>query len=297
MGRVRLEWKEVGMQRVGNLAFFTALSFVFLEMSVTRLTRAEEFQEMANKRLQRSIENVRLANLEFGVASADLAVLQGNLADIQSLVEQATREVGAAQVDYLNAVKASGTGSFEAALAQEELNRVTEEWGGVLAIGGPLVTDATTGVNAHSDAVDALALATKGVEDAQRALRITMAVTALSIVSQIIPAYLAFRAAQMQAAAASAVAQGIIGGPASWAKLAIGVGVASATIAAISMLVPLQHGGLITRPTLGLLGERGPEAVVPLDRLRMGREREDIHVHVMLDGEQIEKSIVRRNRA
>lgn len=30
--------------------------------------------------------------------------------------------------------------------------------------------------------------------------------------------------------------------------------------------VPLQYGGLITRPTLGMLGERGPEVVVPLNR-------------------------------
>jgi len=28
----------------------------------------------------------------------------------------------------------------------------------------------------------------------------------------------------------------------------------------------LQHGGIVTRPTMGLLGEAGPEAVVPLDK-------------------------------
>ena len=26
----------------------------------------------------------------------------------------------------------------------------------------------------------------------------------------------------------------------------------------------LQHGGIVTRPTFALLGERGPEAVIPL---------------------------------
>ena len=31
--------------------------------------------------------------------------------------------------------------------------------------------------------------------------------------------------------------------------------------------MPLQHGGVVTRPTLSLLGERGPEAVVPLSQL------------------------------
>ena len=31
--------------------------------------------------------------------------------------------------------------------------------------------------------------------------------------------------------------------------------------------VPLQHGGIVTRPTLSLIGERGPEAVLPLSQL------------------------------
>lgn len=34
--------------------------------------------------------------------------------------------------------------------------------------------------------------------------------------------------------------------------------------------VAMQHGGIVTRPTLALIGERGPEAVVPLSRLSAG---------------------------
>ncbi len=33
---------------------------------------------------------------------------------------------------------------------------------------------------------------------------------------------------------------------------------------------PFQHGGVVTRPTLALIGEAGPEAVVPLDKAGMG---------------------------
>jgi hypothetical protein len=33
-------------------------------------------------------------------------------------------------------------------------------------------------------------------------------------------------------------------------------------------VVPFQHGGLVTEPTLGLLGEAGPEAVIPLSSMR-----------------------------
>ena len=32
----------------------------------------------------------------------------------------------------------------------------------------------------------------------------------------------------------------------------------------------MQHGGIVTQPTLALIGESGPEAVIPLDRLRDG---------------------------
>jgi TP901 family phage tail tape measure protein len=36
--------------------------------------------------------------------------------------------------------------------------------------------------------------------------------------------------------------------------------------------VQLQHGGVVTRPTFALIGEAGPEAVIPLSRLREVRE-------------------------
>jgi hypothetical protein len=52
--------------------------------------------------------------------------------------------------------------------------------------------------------------------------------------------------------------------------------------------VQLQHGGVVTRPTVALIGEAGPEAVIPLSRLREVREttrevaprRVDVHLIV-----------------
>jgi len=32
------------------------------------------------------------------------------------------------------------------------------------------------------------------------------------------------------------------------------------------IVVPFQHGGIVTRPTLGMIGENGPEAVIPLNK-------------------------------
>lgn len=45
--------------------------------------------------------------------------------------------------------------------------------------------------------------------------------------------------------------------------------------------IPMQHGGIVTQPTLALIGESGPEAVMPLDRLRSGDfENEDRPINV-----------------
>lgn len=39
---------------------------------------------------------------------------------------------------------------------------------------------------------------------------------------------------------------------------------------AVGSIWPFQHGGIVTQPTLGLVAESGPEAVIPLDRLGTG---------------------------
>jgi hypothetical protein len=41
---------------------------------------------------------------------------------------------------------------------------------------------------------------------------------------------------------------------------------------------PHAAGGIVTRPTLALVGEAGPEAIVPLSRLRSGSSRIDVWI-------------------
>lgn len=48
----------------------------------------------------------------------------------------------------------------------------------------------------------------------------------------------------------------------------------------------LAQGGIVDRPTLALIGERGPEAVVPLDR---GRGMGDLHIHLENHGPPIKE--------
>jgi len=43
-------------------------------------------------------------------------------------------------------------------------------------------------------------------------------------------------------------------------------GIFSGAVKSLPNIVPFQEGGIVTRPTLGLLGEAGPEMVVPLKR-------------------------------
>jgi len=51
---------------------------------------------------------------------------------------------------------------------------------------------------------------------------------------------------------------------------AVGIlGAAQIAIIAAAPLPPLKEGGIVTRPTAVLAGEAGPEAIIPLDKLKM----------------------------
>ena len=65
-----------------------------------------------------------------------------------------------------------------------------------------------------------------------------------------------------------------IGAPFAIALGAAAVGIAAAGVSlaasAAGESTPFRYGGIVTRPTTALIGERGPEAVIPLDRAGMG---------------------------
>jgi len=57
-------------------------------------------------------------------------------------------------------------------------------------------------------------------------------------------------------------------------------------------VTPFAKGGIVRRPTLGLFGEAGPEAVVPLNRLgsMLGDQKLETTVVVNLDGREVARS-------
>ncbi|TCJ23018.1 phage tail tape measure protein [Nocardioides jejuensis] len=61
----------------------------------------------------------------------------------------------------------------------------------------------------------------------------------------------------------------------------------------------LASGGIVTRPTLAVIGEAGPEAVVPLSAGRRGlsnTEPEVVQVNLYLDGQKVHQSLLKLKR-
>ncbi|HEV8642377.1 MAG TPA: phage tail tape measure protein [Methylomirabilota bacterium] len=93
-------------------------------------------------------------------------------------------------------------------------------------------------------------------------------------------------------------AQGVARALADWPwpfSLVVAGIVAAAGAVQISTIsnAEMAMGGIVTGPTMALIGEAGPEAVIPLDRLGRFQERETvIHVHTHLDGREISKSVL-----
>lgn len=113
---------------------------------------------------------------------------------------------------------------------------------------------------------------------------------ALAAVAAAFSAGLAAALAQAWATAAYFASVATFGGAAAagGAALSTGVAGAKALAAASGGLTPLAEGGIVTRPTPALIGERGPEAVIPLSspasrNFAFG----DLHISVTVNGPRI----------
>jgi len=132
-------------------------------------------------------------------------------------------------------------------------------------------------------------------------------------------AVVAISAALKVASISMAIFQAL-GGPKGWASLAIGAVAAAAAIRGIYFALEqidalpmgvdprgtpvygpngeitgyskLAAGGIVSSPTLAMIGEAGPEAVIPLGQLSQGNN--EIHTHLYLDGEQIAEVVDKR---
>lgn len=83
------------------------------------------------------------------------------------------------------------------------------------------------------------------------------------------------------------------------------VGGAIATVTALfSRVRAFEEGGIVTRPTMGLVGEAGPEAIIPLSKTTVNnylgqgdarRPAQPIHIHVSVGSERLADAVVRIN--
>ena len=64
-----------------------------------------------------------------------------------------------------------------------------------------------------------------------------------------------------------------------WAKIVLGLSLANAAMIAAQ---PLAEGGIVTRPTHALIGEAGPEAIIPLEKA--GNVIGDTNITVIVEG-------------
>lgn len=62
-------------------------------------------------------------------------------------------------------------------------------------------------------------------------------------------------------------------------------------------LIPFASGGIVTSPTPALIGEAGPEAIIPLDRLgSMGTTNISVTINATGDGEELGRLLVQSLR-
>ena len=92
-------------------------------------------------------------------------------------------------------------------------------------------------------------------------------------------------------AIAAALTATVFGIP--WAgAILVGIGLIAAALAATGA-IEFAKGGIVTRPTLGLLGEAGPEAVIPLRDTELGSGGTQQTIIIELDGREISRNSLR----
>jgi hypothetical protein len=111
----------------------------------------------------------------------------------------------------------------------------------------------STLASSASSAVADIILQGKSMEDAFKQVLGSILRTAIETFVRI----------QVEAAVARAASQGVLGSTGAGLGAAGAIGIIAGTVASI---FKFQHGGVVTKPTLGLVGEAGPEAVIPLSR-------------------------------
>jgi TP901 family phage tail tape measure protein len=244
---------------------FGSIRTAFTNTIVGMVTGANTFKDVLNSLWQSIFAG--FLNMIFNMA------LQWFLT--QTAMTEASAKTRAAQ-EAMNAASTASTAATE-----------TARLGIILTTNKLMLGAAATTVAAMS----AMGLAAVGMMEA--------VVLAIAGIFSAIAAALAASVYGSICAANFAAAAAVISGSGSAAAVAAGSAVLAAskaalvTIGALAAPIPLAQGGVVTRPTLAMIGEGpGPEAVIPLDRLHgVGGGREQTII-LQLDGKEVARRVV-----
>jgi len=191
--------------------------------------------------------------------------------EISRASNNASREIkyfGREMAVFGSSIHAVGLLGEQFGLLNKEQAKVLTTMGSMVALSGTVVR--ALGYLADTSKLLALAEHARGIA---HGFADFMAAGITKIYGAIVGAFSAIASssigvaiAEHARAAAHAVAHAFEG-PWGWAILAAAAGIAAGVVATISGLLKFAEGGLVMGPTVALIGERGPEAVIPLSRI------------------------------
>jgi len=267
------------------------------EQELADLRQSPEASAVEIRRAEIALEEAkfRVAEATLGVRDAEgaLASERNKSATPEELAE-AERDLDAAKRGVEDAIRDQKDATIEQAAAQAYLNEV--------------LTGAKEGSDAYREALDDLNEAKKREQEAIDAvaeafererdalLSLIEAQKELNALKRQTPSEIISRAeSRIEAQQGAALPSQVAAAAAAAAQAAAAAVAAPAFFSPLGLgpMVALASGGIVTRPTIGLVGEAGPEAIIPLrDAAGMGSINITVNAGMGANGPEIGDAIV-----
>ena len=271
------------------------------EQELADLRNSPEASAVEIRRAEIALEEAkfRVAEATLGVRDAEGALqAQRNKAATPEELAEAERDLDAAKRGVEDAIRDQKDATIEQAAAQAYLNEILDG----AKEGSDAYKDALNDLNEakkrEQEAIDAVAEALDRERDAMLAL--IEAQKELNTLKRQTPSEIISRAesriaAQQGAALPSQVAAAAAAAAQAAAAAAVAPAFFGSGLANLGLgpMMAFASGGIVTRPTIGLVGEAGPEAIIPLrDAAGMGSINITVNAGMGANGPEIGDAIV-----